>query len=210
MTQNLEEYLDGEVYVPYGAHAIQGRGPEKPPVQLTLVIRTSEEQTQLGGELQGLVSQLNGDAPVSQVETLHGWLAEAVAGPRSTASLFSIFAALALALGAVGVYGVISYSVAQRTREIGIRMALGARRQEVLHLVVGQGAKLAAVGVAMGLLAALLLTRLMASLLYGVGAADPLTYIAVALLLMVVAVAASYIPARRAMRVDPMVALRHE
>jgi putative ABC transport system permease protein len=210
MTQNLEEYLDGEVYVPYGAHAIQGRGPEKPPVQLTLVIRTSEEQTQLGGELQGLVSQLNGDAPVSQVETLHGWLSEAVAGPRSTASLFSIFAALALALGAVGVYGVISYSVAQRTREIGIRMALGARRQEVLHLIVGQGAKLAAVGVAIGLLVALLLTRLMASLLYGVGAADPLTYLAVALLLIGVAITASYIPARRAMRVDPMVALRHE
>ncbi|HEX2715781.1 MAG TPA: FtsX-like permease family protein, partial [Candidatus Acidoferrales bacterium] len=102
------------------------------------------------------------------------------------------------------------YSVAQRTREIGIRMALGARRQEVLLLIVGQGAKLAAAGVVIGLLWALGLTRLMASLLYGVGVADPLTYAAVAFLLVCVAVAASYIPARRAMRVDPIVALRYE
>jgi putative ABC transport system permease protein len=121
-----------------------------------------------------------------------------------------IFAALALALGAVGIYGVISYSVAQRTREIGIRMALGARRQEVLLLIVGQCARLASLGVAIGLAGALLLTRLMSSLLYGVGAADPATYASVAILLVVVALAASYLPARRAMRMDPAIALRHE
>ena len=115
-----------------------------------------------------------------------------------------------MVLGAVGIYGVISYSVAQRTREIGIRMALGARRKEVLLLVVGQGAKLALLGVLAGLVSAALLTRLMAGLLYGVGAGDPTTYVAVSLLLMFVAAAASYVPARRAMRVDPMVALRYE
>ena len=210
MTKDVPEWIDGEIYTPYGPHAIRGRGQEATPAELTLVMRTSENQVQLGAALQSVVSQLNGDVPVSQVETLHGWLAEAAAGPRSTAFLFSLFAALALVLGAVGIYGVISYSVAQRTREIGIRMALGARRKEVLLLVVGQGAKLAFAGVAIGLVSALLLTRLMASLLYGVGATDPLTYVAVAILLVLVAIAASYIPARRAMRVDPIVALRYE
>jgi putative ABC transport system permease protein len=210
MTQNLAEWLDGEFYTPYGPHAIRGSGPEAPPAELTLAIRTTEESTQLGRELQGVVSGLSGDVPVTQIETLHGWLSEAVAGPRSTASLFSIFAALAVILGSVGVYGVISYSVAQRTREIGIRVALGAKRKQVLLLVVGHGARLAVVGVAIGLIGALLLTRLMASLLYGVGAADPFTYFVVAVLLVFIALAASYIPARRAMRVDPVVALRYE
>jgi putative ABC transport system permease protein len=148
--------------------------------------------------------------PVTQVETLNDWLWAAAASTRSTTSLFSVFAALAVVLGGVGIYGVISYSVAQRTREIGIRMAMGARRREVLYLIIGQGAALACAGVALGLLGALLLTRLMSSLLYGVGAADLSTYVFVALLLIVVAITASYLPARRAMRVDPVVALRYE
>jgi len=143
-------------------------------------------------------------------EELDSHLKMATAGTRSTASLFAIFAGLAVILGAIGVYGVISYSVAQRTREIGIRIALGARRSEIFGLVVGQGTKLAALGVGAGLIGAGLLTRLLATLLYGVGAADPSTFVAVGVLLMLVALAASYIPARRAMRVDPMVALRHE
>jgi predicted permease len=210
MTRNLADFLDGEYYAPYGPHVVQGRGPEAPPADMTLVIRTSQDQAQLGGELQTIVSSLNGDAPVSQVQTLTEWMHQAVASERSTASLFTIFASIAVVLGAIGIYGVISYSVAQRTREIGIRMALGARREGVLLLIVGEGAKLAALGVVSGLLGAALLTRLMASLLYGVGASDPLTYVAVGILLMFVAVAASYIPARRAMRVDPMVALRYE
>jgi predicted permease len=210
MKQNLAEWLDGEFYTAYGAHAVQDRGPEAPPAAMTLVIETSQQEIQLGSELQPIVSSLNGDVPVSQVEMLHEWMREAVSGTRSTASLFAIFATLAVVLGAVGIYGVISYSVAQRTREIGIRMALGARRGEVLMLVVGQGAKLAALGVVAGLAGAALLTRLMTRLLYGVGTADPVTYVSVSILLMFVAVAASYLPARRAMRVDPMVALRYE
>jgi putative ABC transport system permease protein len=202
--------MDGEIYMPYGPHAIQGRGDESAPAELTLLLRTSESHVQIGSELQSVVAELNRDVPVSQIQSLHGWVSEAAAGPRSTASLFAVFAALALALGAVGIYGVISYSVAQRTREIGIRMALGARQQEVLLLIVGQCARLAFLGVAVGLAGALLLTRLMSSLLYGVGAADPATYASVAILLVVVALAASYLPARRAMRMDPAIALRHE
>jgi putative ABC transport system permease protein len=148
--------------------------------------------------------------PVSQIGPLKNWVAEAMAEPRSISGLFAVFGGLALLLGAVGIYGVISYSVAQRTREIGIRMALGARRQEVLLLVVGQGAKLVLAGVAIGIVGGLMLTRLMSGLLYGVHTTDPLTYGAVAILLMFVALAACFLPARRAMRVDPMVALRYE
>jgi putative ABC transport system permease protein len=210
LSQDFAQWVDGEIYTPYGAHSIRDSGPEAPPVEMTLVIRTPEAQTPLGSQLQSMATQLNGDVPVTQVQTMSGWLWDAAAGTRSTTSLFSLFAALAVVLGAVGIYGVISYSVAQRTREIGIRVAMGAPRKEILYLIVGQGAVLACAGVALGLLGALLLTRLMSSLLFGVGALDATTYASVALLMVVVAVASSYIPARRAMRVDPVVALRYE
>jgi putative ABC transport system permease protein len=124
--------------------------------------------------------------------------------------LLGIFAALALVLSAVGIYGVMAYVVAQRNREMGIRLAMGAQTVDVLRLVLQQGGKLAAGGVAAGLVAALGMMRLLSSLLYGVSAADPLTFVGVAILLMLVALAACYVPARRATRVDPMIALRHE
>jgi putative ABC transport system permease protein len=203
-------WIDGVIYTPYGPHAIRGSGAGQPPAEMTLVIETAGEQVQIAGELKNTVASLNHDVPVSQIGPLKNWVAEAMAEPRSTSALFAVFAALALLLGAVGIYGVVSYSVAQRTREIGIRMALGARRQEVLLLVVGQGAKLVLAGVAIGIVGGLMLTRLMSGLLYGVRATDPVTYGAVAVLLMLVALTACFIPARRAMRVDPMVALRYE
>jgi putative ABC transport system permease protein len=133
-----------------------------------------------------------------------------VVSPRLNLLLFGLFAALALVLAAVGIYGVTAYSVAQRTPEIGIRIALGAGRTDVLRLVVGQGARLALTGIFVGLISAAALTRLMTSMIYGVSSADPLTFFVVAFLLACVALAACYIPARRAMRVDPLVALRYE
>jgi putative ABC transport system permease protein len=137
-------------------------------------------------------------------------VANSIATQRLAMILLSIFSALALVLSAIGIYGVISYLTGQRTHEIGIRVALGASRSDVLRMVLGEGMKITLIGVAIGLAAALGLTRLIAKLIYGVGASDPLTFVGVAVLLTGVALLACYIPARRAMRVDPMIALRYE
>jgi putative ABC transport system permease protein len=147
---------------------------------------------------------------VTDVESFPDALGASIAQERFRTLLLSSFSGIALVLAAVGIFGVISYSTSQRTHEIGIRMALGAQQRSVLRLILGQGVKLAMLGLGVGAVAALLLTRLMAGLLYGVSATDPLTFGAVAIVLLGVAVTACYIPARRAMRVDPMVALRHE
>jgi putative ABC transport system permease protein len=137
-------------------------------------------------------------------------VARSIATQRLTMILLSVFSGLALVLSAIGIYGVISYLAGQRTHEIGVRVALGASSKDVLNMVLGQGMKMALVGVGAGIVAALGLTRLMAKMIYGVGATDPVTFGAVAFLLIGVALLACYVPARRAMRVDPMVALRYE
>jgi ABC-type antimicrobial peptide transport system permease subunit len=137
-------------------------------------------------------------------------VANSIATKRFSMILLGVFAALALLLSAVGIYGVVSYLVGQRLREIGLRMALGAQRNDVLRLVLGEGAKMALIGVGFGLAGALVLTRFIRQMLYGVSATDPITFIGVAAVLTFVALAACYFPARRAMRVDPIVALRYE
>ncbi len=144
------------------------------------------------------------------MQTMGEIVAQAEAGHRFPTVLLGVFAALALSLAGIGIYGVVSYGVSQRMHEIGIRMALGAQKGDVLRLVVGQGLRLGVSGIGIGAVAALGLTRLMASMLYGVKPADPLTFLVVSLLLMGVAVLACYIPARRAAKVDPMLVLRHE
>jgi putative ABC transport system permease protein len=137
-------------------------------------------------------------------------IGESLGPQRFATTLLAVFAGLAILLASVGLYGLMSYSVAQRTNEIGIRIALGAQRGEVLRMVLRQGTKLALAGIVAGVVVGLVLTRLMESLLYGVSAADPLSFAGAAVLLVLVALLACYIPARRAMRVDPMVALRYE
>jgi putative ABC transport system permease protein len=153
---------------------------------------------------------LDKNLPVAGLETMTERLAGSVGSRRFNMLLLLTFASLALVLAAVGIYGVMSHSVTQRTHEIGVRMALGAARDDVLKLVVRQGMALAFAGVLAGLGAAVALTRLMSSLLYGISSRDPVTFAVVSLVLMAVAFVASYLPARRATKVDPMVALRYE
>jgi putative ABC transport system permease protein len=160
--------------------------------------------------LQQAIWEVDKDLPVSGAETVEHHLSDLVAEPRLYTLLLGVFAGVALILASVGVYGVMSYSVTERTHEIGIRMALGAKHRDVVAFVVRQGLTLALIGVAIGLAVAFALTRVMSSLLYGVTATDPLTFFLIPLLLASVAMLACYLPARRATKVDPMVALRYE
>jgi predicted permease len=172
------------------------------------VIRTQSSPGAFAGGVRDALREFNSKAVLYQPETMDSVVARSLASRRFAMILLAVFAALALVLASIGIYGVISYVAGQRAHEIGIRMALGAQRSHVLKIVLGQGARLALLGVAIGLAAAGGLTRLMSKILYGVSATDPLTFSAVAIVLMLVALIACYIPARRAMRVDPVIALR--
>jgi putative ABC transport system permease protein len=208
LTNRLPDYMAGEIYLPFGPGA--NLEPKHPPAQMTLLVRTANSELDLAGVLRPLLSNLSQEVPVTEIRTMPAIVSDSVSATRSTMSLFAVFAALALLLGGVGIYGVVSYSMAQRTSEIGLRMALGAQPRDVLGMVLREGARLALAGVAIGVVAALALTRLLTGLLYGVSTTDPLVFGGVSALFTLVAVAACYIPARRAMRVDPMVALRYE
>ena len=175
-----------------------------------LAVRTSNEPASIAAAVRAEISALDPQVPISEVATMDDVVSASVANQRFGAFLFLLFGAVALVLTAVGIYGVISYGVAQRTHEIGIRLALGAGRREVLKLIVGETMRPALLGAALGLCAAFGLTRLLTGLLYNVKPTDPPVFAAVLLLLIAVAWLASYIPARRATRVDPMVALRYE
>jgi putative ABC transport system permease protein len=173
-----------------------------------LVIRTTIEPMSLAGTVRDVIWSVDKDQTVADIDTMDHIVAEAVARQRFSMLLLGFFAAVALLLASIGIYGVMSYSVAQRTREIGVRIALGARRVDVLQMTVKQGLKLVGAGMLLGLAAAFILTRVMATLLYGISATDPITFAGISLVLLTVAILASYIPALRATRVDPIIALR--
>jgi putative ABC transport system permease protein len=175
-----------------------------------LVVRTNVDPLSLAATVRRTVWEIDKDQPVSDISSMEQIVSESVARQRFSMLLLGVFAGLALILAAVGIYGVMSYSVAQRTHEIGIRIALGAQRSDVLKLAIGQGLRLVITGVAIGLAAAFVLTRVMSSLLFGVSATDPTTFAAISIMLGSVALLASYIPALRATKVDPMVALHYQ
>lgn len=190
-----------EVYVPFRQNASN---------DMNLLVKSKLDPTTLVAPIRGVVASIDKNQPIFNIATMNDLRSQSVGTRRITLILLGAFSALALVLAAIGIYGVISYSVAQRTHEIGIRMALGAQHRDVLGMVLKQGGMIAFIGVAIGLVAALVLTRLMSSLLFSVSASDPATFVGVAILLSFVAMLACYIPARRAMRVDPMVSLRYE
>ncbi|HVG31968.1 MAG TPA: ABC transporter permease [Pyrinomonadaceae bacterium] len=197
----LDEEPKPEMFYPY---------LQSPLSFMTLMVRSTTDEKALRASIQREIRAVDPDLPVYGIKSMEQMISESVSPRRLNMILLTTFAVVALVMAALGIYGVMAYSVSQRTHEIGIRMALGAQRGDVLKMIVGQGMILTLMGIGIGLAASFGLTRLMRSLLYGVTATDPLTYIAVALVLGTVALMASLIPARRATRVDPMEALRYE
>ena len=190
-----------EVYFPYQQEAVRS---------MTIVARTEPDAASLAAAVRGTVLSLDADQPVYNIRTMEGWRREVMMIHNFSVYLLTVFAAVALAMAGIGLYGVLSCTVAQRTHEIGVRMALGAQRRDVLRLMLGHGARLAGAGLLIGLLLSLLLTRGLTRLLHGVSPTDPATLLTVSALLLAAALLATFVPAWRAARVDPLVALRHE
>jgi putative ABC transport system permease protein len=197
----LKSQLQAEVFIPHAQNTY---------LPMNVVVRTAADPLQLAGAVRQVARGLDAAQPVSQVNTMERLIQRSIAPDQFALALLGLLALLALLLANVGIYGVLSYTVAARTHEIGVRMALGASARDVLRLALGQGMRLALLGIALGLLAAYALTRLIEPLLFGVRAADPLTLCGSASLLALVALLACYLPARRATKVDPLLALRHE
>lgn len=200
---SVDSPVQPEIYHPYAQFPFAS-------FLVTFVIRTASDPTKVAAAIRRAVGEVDRDQPVIQIRTMDNVISESIWREHFSASMMGIFATIALVLAAVGIYGVLAYSVSRRTHEIGIRSALGATRGDILRLVVREGMVLALIGVGAGIVVALGLTRLMAGLLYGVRPRDPLTFVALSLLLAAVALLATYLPARRAAKVDPMVALRYE
>ena len=200
---SVDSKVEPEMYIPYAQLPFAS-------FLVTFVVRTTSNPTDVAAAVRNAVWEIDREQPVIQVRSMQSVISESIWRQHISASMLGIFAAIALGLSAVGIYGVFSYSVSRRTHEIGIRAALGATRGDILWLVVREGLALTLAGVGVGIVAALGLTRLLAGLLYGIRPKDPLTFAALSLLLTGVALLACYIPARRATKVDPMVALRYE
>ena len=178
--------------------------------RMTVLVRAFKDPAGLVTVLRGELRQMDRDQPMASVATMEQLVSDSCSRSRFTMIVLAVFAAVALLLAAVGIYGVVAFTVAQRTNEIGIRVAMGAQRGDVLRLVLGQVGRLIFLGVALGVMAGLLITRLMSGLLFGISVTDPSTFAGVALLLAAVALLACYMPARRATHVDPLIALRYE
>jgi putative ABC transport system permease protein len=181
-----------------------------PAQKMSIVIRTAYPAQSIVPAIKNAIWSADKDQPIFNVRTMEEMVQEVTSAQRLAFLLLGLFSGLALTLATIGIYGVTSYSVSQRTREIGVRMALGAEKHDVLKLVVGNGLNLTILGIVIGAAGALVLTRFMTSFLYGIRPSDPLTFIAVSALLIAVGAIASYIPARRASKVDPLIALRYE
>ena len=206
----LREPAPAELYVPYTqvpSHVVAVSVQMQPA---SWVVKTHMDRSFIRKEVQKAISAIDSNQAITNVRTMNEILATSVASHQFNMAILTVFALLAVVLAAVGTYGVISYGVSERLREIGLRLALGAQRSDVFRLVVGQGMGFVLLGVGIGLAGAFALTRLLVSLLYGVTAKDPFTFGGVALLLAVVALLACYLPARKAMSVDPLVAIRYE
>jgi putative ABC transport system permease protein len=200
---SLEEAPRSEIYV-------SARQAEFAWPWAVLVVRTAADPVALAEPVKSALHAANANVPIVRVNSLEEVIARSIAEPRLYSTLFAAFAALALVLAAVGLYGLVSYAVAQRTQELGVRLALGASPGELVRLVLGQGLQLAAVGAALGLGAGLAATRVLVALTPGIEPSDPIAFVAVTVVLLGSALAASYIPARRAARVDPVIALRSD
>jgi len=197
----LNDQTSAEIYVPY---------LQNPSSLMNLLVRSTSDPLRLVPSVRSQVLAVDEDQPVYNINTMENVFSQSIAAPQVITLLLTTFGAVALMLAAIGVYSVMSYSVAQRTHEVGVRIALGAQRRHVLKMIVGQGLKLVLVGVALGVTTAFAVTRVISNLLFGVTATDPLIFVVVPLLLVVIAMLASYVPARRALKVDPMIALRNE
>lgn len=197
----LETDSGVELYVPY---------LQTPLPMMGLVVRTATDPLNVAAAVRKEVWRVDKDQPVYNVKTMEQYVSDSVRPRHLSVLLLGTLASMALILAVVGIYGVMCYSISQRTHEIGIRIALGARQSDVLHLVVGQGLKPVLIGITVGLAAALALTRVLSSLLFEVTVTDPITFAFVSFLLVITAILACYIPARRATKVDPIVALRYE
>jgi len=202
----LDEGRDPEVFVPYTQH----RGGEVSMSNRSVVLRTAGDPVAALAELRRVVHEVDKDQPIADVATMEELISSSLGPRRTPMYLLIVFAGLAVTLAAIGIYGVLSYWVTQRRREIGIRMALGASRRDVVRLVAGQGARLMILGMVLGLILAVSLAGLLASQLFNVSAYDPVTFFAVSGILGAVAALSCFLPARRAARVDPLVALRYE